>query len=157
MPNDVARYRSRFPAGGLEVDRVVPARAGRTASGRLGCRDQERRSLMKKLVVAIAAGALGVGSLGVGPAAAVQAPTPRADGFVDIWCDSDATNLDGTGAASITPGDSGSEGGVEDDVLAKRVDARAIQLEKDPGGKDTATDRYNATAGVVQGWFCGEF
>ena len=51
---------------------------------------------------------------------------------------------------------SGLEGGVEDDVLAKRVDARAIQLDKDPGGKDTATERYNATAGLVQGWFCAE-
>ena len=48
------------------------------------------------------------------------------------------------------------EGGAEDDVLAKRVDARAIQPDKEPGGKDTATERYNATAGVVQGWFCGE-
>ena len=48
------------------------------------------------------------------------------------------------------------EGGAEDDVLAKRVDARAIQLDKDPGGKDTATERYNAHAGVVQGWFCAE-
>ena len=41
-------------------------------------------------------------------------------------------------------------------MLAKRVDARAVQLDKDPGGKDTATERYNATAGVVQGWFCAE-
>ena len=41
-------------------------------------------------------------------------------------------------------------------MLAKRVDARAVQLDKDPSGKDTATERYNATAGVVQGWFCAE-
>ena len=40
--------------------------------------------------------------------------------------------------------------------VAKRVDARAVQLDKDPGGKDTATERYNANAGVVQGWFCAE-
>jgi hypothetical protein len=41
-------------------------------------------------------------------------------------------------------------------VLAKRVDARAVQLDKDPGGKDTATERYNLNAGAVQGWFCAE-
>lgn len=89
-------------------------------------------------------------------AAAAAPDTPRADGFVEIWCDSDATNLDGTGPGSVTPGNATAEGGAEDDVLAKRVDVRAIQLDKDPGGKDTATDRYNATAGVVQGWFCAE-
>jgi len=43
-----------------------------------------------------------------------------------------------------------------DDVLAKRLDSRAIQPDKDPGGKDTATERFNATAGLVQGWFCDE-
>ena len=63
---------------------------------------------------------------------------------------------DGTGPGSVTPGDSAPENGAEDDVLAKRVDARAIQLDKDPGGKDTATERYNLTAGRVQGWFCAE-
>ena len=83
-------------------------------------------------------------------------PPPERTRTVEIWCDSDATNLDGTGPGSITPGNSAPEGGAEDDVIAKRVDARAIQPEKDPGGKDTATERYNATAGVVQGWFCGE-
>ena len=87
---------------------------------------------------------------------AVPGTTTRADAYVEIWCDSDPTNLDGTGPGSITPGNSAPEGGAEDDVLAKRVDARAIQPEKDPGGKDTATERFNATAGVVQGWFCGE-
>ena len=111
---------------------------------------------MKKLIVAIAMAALGVALLGVSPMAAVPGTTNRTDAYVDIWCDSDATNLDGTGPGSITPGDSSAEGGAEDDVLAKRVDARAIQPDKDPGGKDTATERYNATAGVVQGWFCGE-
>jgi hypothetical protein len=111
---------------------------------------------VKKLIVAVAVGALGVGSLGVSAAAAGSGTTPRADGYIEIWCDSDATNLDGTGPGSVTPGNSGPEGGTEDDVLAKRVDARAIQPEKDPGGKDTATERYNATAGVVQGWFCAE-
>ena len=94
----------------------------------------------------------------VAPASASAAApdTPRADGYVEIWCDSDATNRDGTGLGSVTPGNATAEGGAEDDVLAKRVDARAIQLDKDPGGKDTATDRYNANAGVVQGWFCAE-
>lgn len=111
---------------------------------------------MKKLIVAIATAALGVGTIGVSAAAAVPGSTNRADAYADIWCDSDATNLDRTGPGSITPGDSSAEGGVEDDVLAKRVDARAIQPDKNPGGKDTATARYNATAGVVQGWFCGE-
>ena len=111
---------------------------------------------MKKLIVAIAAAALGVGSLGVSSAAAVPGSTNRTDTYVDIWCDSNATNPDGTGPGSITPGDSSAEGGAEDDVIAKRLDARAIQPEKDPGGKDTATEHYNATAGVVQGWFCGE-
>ena len=111
---------------------------------------------MNRLIVAIAVTALGVGSAGLSPVAAASPTTPRGDGFVEIWCDSNPTNPDGTGPGSVTPGDSGREGGEEDDVLAKRVDARAIQPEKDPGGKDTATERYNATAGVVQGWFCAE-
>ena len=101
-------------------------------------------------------GAVVASLLVAAPVGAAAPNTPRGDTYVEIWCDSDATNADGTGAASITPGDASAEGGVEDDVLAKRVDARAIQPEKDPGGKDTATDRYNARAGVVQGWFCGE-
>ena len=112
---------------------------------------------MKKLVVAIAVSAIAVSSpLWVSPAVAAPGTTSRHDASVEIWCDSDATNIDGTGPASVTPGNSGPEGGAEDDVLAKRVDARAIQPDKDPGGKDTATERYNATAGVVQGWFCAE-
>jgi hypothetical protein len=114
--------------------------------------------MKKSRLILLLAGALSAGSLLiVSPAAAtVPGTTTRTDVYVDVWCDSDATNLDGTGPESITPGDSGPEGGAEDDVLAKRLDARAIQLAKDPGGKDTATERYNATAGVVQGWFCGE-
>ncbi len=111
---------------------------------------------MKKLIIAITAATLSIGSLGLSTVAAASPATPRGDTYVEIWCDSDATNLDGTGPGSITPGSSGPEGGVEDDVLAKRVDARAIQPDKDPGGKDTATERYNEHAGVVQGWFCGE-
>jgi hypothetical protein len=112
---------------------------------------------MNRIVIAIALGAVAVSApLGVSPAAAASGATPRADAFIEIWCDSDATNADGTGPGSVTPGDSAPENGAEDDVLAKRVDARAIQLDKDPGGKDTATERYNAKAGVVQGWFCAE-
>jgi hypothetical protein len=108
---------------------------------------------MKRLVILAAAA-----FLLVAPATAVAAApdTPRGDTYVEIWCDSDASNADGTGARSVTPGNATAEGGVEDDVLAKRVDARAIQPDKDPGGKDTATARYNANAGVVQGWFCAE-
>ena len=113
---------------------------------------------MRKIITTVAVGALAVSvQLGIAPAAlAVPGTTTRADGYVDIWCDSNPTNPDGTGPGSITPGDSAAEGGDEDDVIAKRVDARAIQPEKDPGGKDTATERFNATAGVVQGWYCGE-
>jgi hypothetical protein len=104
------------------------------------------------------AAALGVGSLlGVAPATAtVPRTTARADVSVEVWCDSDPLNGDGTGPGSVTLGVSGAEDGVEDDVLAKRVDGRAIQLDKTPGGKDTATERYNETAGLVQGWFCAE-
>jgi len=99
--------------------------------------------------------AFGATLLGASPVAAAS-ETTRGDAFVEIWCDSDATNADGTGPGSVTPGSSGPEAGAEDDVLAKVVDARAIQPDKDPGGKDTATDRYNATAGALQGWFCAE-
>ena len=111
---------------------------------------------MKRLTISIAIGALAVSSLGTSAALAAPETTGRHDAYVEIWCDSDATNADGTGPGSVTPSDSAPEGGAEDDVLAKRVDARAIQLDKDPGGKDTATERYNAKAGVVQGWFCAE-
>ena len=114
--------------------------------------------MKKSKPILLVVAALGVGSmLGMSPATATVPPTTaRADTSIEVWCDSDPTNPDGTGSASITPGDSGLEGGLEDDVLAKRVDARAIQLDKNPGGKDTATERYNLTAGLVQGWFCAE-
>ena len=52
---------------------------------------------------------------------AASETTPRGDSYYEIWC---------------TP----AEGSA---YLAKRVDARAIQLDKDPGGKDTATERFN--------------
>ena len=111
---------------------------------------------MRRLSLLVPSAVFAASLLAVSPVAAAAPDTPRADGFIEIWCDSDATNLDGTGAGSVTPGNASAEGGGEDDVLAKRVDARAIQLDKDPGGKDTATERYNAHAGVVQGWFCAE-
>jgi len=111
---------------------------------------------MRRLTL-VAPGALLASLLIAAPVAAtVPETTNRPDAYVDVWCDTNPTNADGTGAASITPGDASAEGGVEDDALAKRVDARAIQPEKDPGGKDTATERYNATAGLLQGYFCGE-
>ena len=111
---------------------------------------------MRRLTVFAPAAVVAASLLAVSPVAAAAPETPRADGYIEVWCDSDATNADGTGAGSVTPGDASAEGGGEDDVLAKRVDARAIQLDKDPGGKDTATDRYNEHAGLVQGWFCAE-
>ena len=68
---------------------------------------------MKGIIRAVAVGALAVGlQLGVAPVAlAVPGTTPRADEAVDVWCDSDPTNFDGTGPGSITPGDSAPEGG----------------------------------------------
>jgi hypothetical protein len=54
-------------------------------------------------------------------AAAAVGTTPRVDPYHEIWC----TTATG------------------DVYLAKRVDARAIQPERDPGGKDTATERFN--------------
>ena len=111
---------------------------------------------MRRLSLSVLGAAVIVALIAVSPVAAAAPDTPRADRFVEIWCDTDATNADGSGPGSVTPGIATAEGGAEDDVLAKRVDARAIQPDKDPGGKDTATDRYNAHAGVVQGWFCAE-
>jgi hypothetical protein len=112
---------------------------------------------MRRLSLSVLGVAVTASLIAASPAAAtVPGSTTRTDAYVDVWCDSDATNLDGTGPGSVTPGDASAEGGAEDDVLAKRVDARALQPDKDPGGKDTATDQYNANAGVVQGWFCAE-
>ena len=111
---------------------------------------------MRRLTVFAPAAVVAAALLAVSPVAAAAPETPRHDGYIEIWCDSDALNADGTGAASVTPGNATAEAGDEDDVLAKRVDARAVQLDKDPGGKDTATERYNEGAGVVQGWFCAE-
>ena len=60
------------------------------------------------------------------------AATPRQDAYYEVWC----------------------RLGDADPILVKIVDAEAIQLEKDPGGKDTATDRYNEHN--PQGWVCWE-
>jgi hypothetical protein len=75
--------------------------------------------------------------LAVPTVVATSPDTPRADGYYDIWC----TTAEG------------------ETYLAKQVDARAIQPEKDPGGKDTATEQFNANnpfgetcaAGPLQG------
>jgi hypothetical protein len=58
--------------------------------------------------------------------------SPRQDAYYEIWCQ----RADGSA------------------YLAKRVDARAIQPDKDPGGKDTATERYNENNPF--GESCGE-
>jgi hypothetical protein len=61
-------------------------------------------------------------TLSSGPAAMAAAPsTPRQDPYVEITCSTETSSY-----------------------LAKRVDDRAIQPDKDPGGKDTATAEYNA-------------
>jgi hypothetical protein len=59
--------------------------------------------------------------------------SPRADSHYEIWC-------------TTSSGDT---------YLAKRVDARAIQPDKDPGGKDTATEHFNANN--PYGEHCVEF
>ena len=67
-----------------------------------------------------------------GVSTAVAAATPRQDPYYEIWCQ----------LGDAAP------------VLVKIVDVSAIQLEKDPGGKDTATDQYNDHN--PQGWACWE-
>jgi hypothetical protein len=69
-----------------------------------------------RLLIVICAGLVTAAS----PAAASSATT-RADGYYEIWC-------------RTAPGDT---------YLAKVVDERADQLEKNPGGKDTATEKFN--------------
>jgi hypothetical protein len=75
----------------------------------------------RKAVVAIAAAAVAALPFAQA-AAAAQSTTPRADAHYEIWC-----TVYGT-----------------DEYLAKRVDANAIQPDREPGGKDTATERFNA-------------
>lgn len=73
--------------------------------------------VQRALGVALAAGAA---LSSASTASAVPPDTPRQDPYVEIVCTSST-----------------------DSYLAKRVDARAIQPDKDPGGKDTATTQYN--------------
>lgn len=75
--------------------------------------------------------ALCIASLSAVPRAVARA-TPRQDPHYEIWC----------------------QLGDADPILVKVVDANAIQLEKDPGGKDTATDQYNDHN--PQRWVCWE-
>lgn len=104
---------------------------------------------MKKRVAVIALGEFAVSTpFGVSPAAAASGATPRADGYLVIWSDTNATNADGTGSRSITPGDSASGNGVEDETLATRVEARAIQLDRDRAAR---APRPNAITGQPVG------
>jgi hypothetical protein len=107
---------------------------------------------MKKGTVALAVCAAVACMLGGVPGAGAKAV--RHDyPYVQIWCDSDATNGDGTGPASITPGELTSrEGAVDDDVIAKVIDGSSL----DPGNHEIATGHFNAVAGVIQGWYCGK-
>jgi hypothetical protein len=57
----------------------------------------------------------------VSSASGASPSSPRAESHYEIWC-------------TTSTGDT---------YLAKRVDARAIQLDKNPGGKDTATEHFN--------------
>lgn len=105
--------------------------------------------MRKSIVIVIAL--LTAGSMsGAVPTAA--AGTRHDYPYVEIWCDTDATNGDGTGFASITPNQrTAAEGAAEDDVVAKVVDASSL----DPGNHEISAGKYNAHAGVIQGWFCG--
>ena len=72
---------------------------------------------MRKLTLLIVIGA----ALAAASPAAASSATTRAESHYEIWC---------TTATGET-------------YLAKVVDARAIQLDKNPGGKDTATEKFN--------------
>jgi hypothetical protein len=74
---------------------------------------------MRKLIILVA-GAVALATPLPSAGAAAQS-TPRADSHYEIWC-------------TTSSGDT---------YLAKRVDARAIQPEKDPGGQRTATEHFN--------------
>jgi len=85
------------------------------------------------------------------PATAAAKPSSRVrnNDWVEIWCDTDTSNGD-KNLITLSLGPDGATVGGPDDVLAKTVDASTF----DPGNKDS--NHYNAVAGVVQGWFCGE-
>jgi hypothetical protein len=57
----------------------------------------------------------------VSSASGASPSSPRAESHYEVWC-------------TTSTGDT---------YLAKRVDAHAIQLDKTPGGKDTATEHFN--------------
>ena len=86
---------------------------------------------MRTLIVLVAGAAALVAP--VSNAMGASPSSPRTDAHYEIWC-------------TTSSGDT---------YLAKRVDARAIQLDKDPGGKDTATERFNANNPF--GEHCAEF
>ena len=73
---------------------------------------------MRKLTLSIVTCA---GLLAAASPAAASSATTRAESHYEIWC---------TTATGET-------------YLAKVVDALAIQLDKTPGGKDTATEKFN--------------
>jgi hypothetical protein len=72
----------------------------------------------------------------------------RANGWVEVWCDTDTANADAN-AITLSVDAAGITHGGADDVLGKVVDASAF----DPGRKDS--NHFNHNAGVVLGWFCG--
>jgi hypothetical protein len=86
---------------------------------------------MRTLIVLVA-GAAALAAP-VSNATGASPSSPRTDSHYEIWC-------------TTSSGDT---------YLAKRVDARAIQPDKDPGGKDTATEHFNANN--PYGEHCVEF
>jgi hypothetical protein len=85
-----------------------------------------------RMLIVLVAGAAALAAPGSN-AMGASSSSPRADSHYEIWCTT-------------------SEG---ETYLAKRVDASAIQPDKDPGGKDTATDHFNANN--PYGEHCVEF
>jgi hypothetical protein len=67
---------------------------------------------------------------------------------VEVWCDTDTANTDGSAITLSVDADGITHAG-PDDALAKVVDAATF----DPGQKDS--NHYNHRAGLVQGWWCG--
>ena len=85
-----------------------------------------------RTLIALVAGAAALAAP-VSNAMGASPSSPRADSHYEIWCTT-----------------SGGE-----PYLAKRVDASGIQPDKDPGGKDTATEHFNANN--PYGEHCVEF
>ena len=78
-------------------------------------RGQQMRTLIVLVTGAVALAAPVSNATGASPS------SPRADSHYEVWC-------------TTSTGDT---------YLAKRVDASAIQPEKDPGGKDTSIEHFN--------------